>query len=148
MIAINAQRCRCHGNRREWTSYVWLDDDDRDIASASTATYGLRWTGTQPQGELIRGWTAKLARQRDHADNPLAFSRSCWLLEASLQTHGITYKLSREHLGGNGRHALQTPLATLHAFNGWADKFLVTLARGEALRCAVSAIQVAYVLDW
>ncbi|MEO7252478.1 MAG: hypothetical protein ABIW30_07720, partial [Arenimonas sp.] len=35
-----------------------------------------------------------------------------------------------EHLGGNGSHALQTPLATLHAFNGWADKFIVTPADG------------------
>ena len=148
MIAINAQRCRCHGNRREWTSYVWLHNDDRDIASASTTTYGLRSTGTQPQGELIWAWTAELARQRDHADNPLAVSRSDWLLEPSLQRRGISYKLGREHIGGNGRYALQTPLATLHAFNGWADKFLVTLARCEALRCAVSAIQVAYVLDW
>ncbi len=120
---------------------------DRDVAGASTATYGLRWTGTQPQGELIWGWTAELARQSDHADNPLAFSRSDWLLKPSLQTHGISYKLGREHLGGNGRHALQTPLATLHAFKGWADRFLVTPARSEALHCAVSAIQVAYVLD-
>jgi hypothetical protein len=35
-----------------------------------------------------------------------------------------------EHLGGNGRHALQAPLGTLHAFNGWADKFNATPAAG------------------
>ena len=27
-------------------------------------------------------------------------------------------------LGGNGKTSLQTPLATVHAFNGWADKFV------------------------
>ncbi|EIL96107.1 putative lipoprotein, partial [Rhodanobacter thiooxydans LCS2] len=43
---------------------------------------------------------------------------------------GITAKLGWEHLGGNGRHALQTPLATLHAFNGWDDQFGVTPAGG------------------
>ena len=31
---------------------------------------------------------------------------------------------------GNGTAALQTPLATLHAFNGWADKFLTTPVGG------------------
>ena len=44
--------------------------------------------------------------------------------------HGITTRAGWEHLGGNGRHALQAPLATLHAFNGWADKFLITPVNG------------------
>ena len=35
-----------------------------------------------------------------------------------------------ERLEGNGTVAVQTPLATLHAFNGWADKFLTTPANG------------------
>lgn len=37
-------------------------------------------------------------------------------------TIGVGY----EELGGDGSHAFQTPLATLHAFNGWADVFLTT----------------------
>jgi Alginate export len=117
-----------HG-KQQWTGYTWLHDD-RDVAAASTATYGLRWTGTQPQGELTWGWTAELARQRDHADNPRNFSHAYWLLEPSLQANSVTYRLGWEHLGGDGTHALQTPLATLHAFNGWADKFLTTPAQG------------------
>src|SRR3546814_3293516 len=31
---------------------------------------------------------------------------------------------------GNGVVAFQTPLATLHAFNGWADRFLSTPGNG------------------
>jgi hypothetical protein len=38
--------------------------------------------------------------------------------------------LGFESLGGNGTTAYQTPLATLHAFNGWADTFLTTPAAG------------------
>ena len=39
----------------------------------------------------------------------------------------LEFKLGYEELGSNaGLYGLQTPLATLHAFNGWADKFLVT----------------------
>ena len=35
-----------------------------------------------------------------------------------------------EHLGGDGVTALQTPLATVHIFNGWDDQFTVTPAKG------------------
>jgi Alginate export len=110
---------------QQWTGYAYLHDD-RDVATASTATYGLRWTA-EP---LTWGWTVELATQRDYADNPRDVSHRYWLLEPSLQAQRITYRIGWEHLGGDGRTALQTPLATLHAFNGWADKFLVTPAGG------------------
>lgn len=35
-----------------------------------------------------------------------------------------------ERLGGNGQRAFQTPLATLHAFNGWGDQFATTPGDG------------------
>jgi hypothetical protein len=114
-----------HGPQ-QWTAYAYLHED-RDLATASSATYGLRWTGTT---HTRWGWTAEVARQLDYADNPLGFAHSYWLVEPSLQAHGITWKLGWEHLGGDGHHALQTPLATLHAFNGWADKFTTTPAKG------------------
>jgi len=116
-----------HGPQ-QWVAYAYLHDD-RDVASASTATYGLRWSGSHPAAKAW-GWTAEFARQTEHGDNPADFAHSYWLVEPSLLAHGITWKLGWEHLGGNGSHALQTPLATLHAFNGWADKFLVTPAGG------------------
>ena len=84
------------------------------------------------------GWTLEAAHQRDHANNPLHFSHAYWLLEPALTVRDITARAGWEHLGGNGRHALQTPLATLHAFNGWADKFLVTPVNGLEDRYPVS----------
>jgi hypothetical protein len=117
-----------HGPQ-QWVAYAYLHDD-HDVASASTATYGLRWNGKPSAAAKNWSWTVEFARQTDYADNPVNFAHSYWLLEPSLQACGITWKLGWEHLGGNGSHALQTPLATLHAFNGWADKFLVTPAGG------------------
>lgn len=116
-------------DKLQWTSYAYLHED-QDVATASTATYGLRWTGSMPRSALTWGWTAEVARQYDHADNPRDFSHGYWLLEPSLQAKGVTWKVGWEHLDGDGRYALQTPLATLHAFNGWADKFLITPAGG------------------
>ena len=52
------------------------------------------------------------------------------MLEGALSTRGITGKLGYEVLGGGTNQAFQTLLATLHAFQGWADRFLVTPADG------------------
>jgi hypothetical protein len=114
---------------QQLAAYTYLHDD-RDVAAASTATVGARWTGARLQDGEGFGWTVEAAHQRDYADNPLTFSHGYWLLEPTLALHGVTWRVGLEHLGGNGAHALQTPLATLHAFNGWADKFTVTPAGG------------------
>jgi hypothetical protein len=117
-----------HGTQ-QWVGYAYLHDD-QDVASASTMTYGARWTGARLHEGNGFGWTLEAARQQDHADNPLSFSHAYWLLEPTFAARGVTYRAGWEHLGGNGVHALQTPLATLHAFNGWADKFTVTPVGG------------------
>ena len=114
---------------QQWVGYAYLHDD-RDVASASTATFGLRWSADWVANGSGWAWTAEAARQSDYADNPLSFTHNYWLLEPAYSWRGITYKLGWEHLGGNGRHALQTPLATLHAFDGWADKFGTTPVGG------------------
>lgn len=106
----------------------WLEDED--VASASTRTLGLRWTGSRELAATTLGWTLEFAKQRDHANNPLSIDADYFLLEPSATAWGLTWKLGWEQLGGNGGTAFQTPLATLHAFNGWADKFLVTPANG------------------
>ena len=109
--------------------YAYLVED-RDVATASTQTLGLRWTGSRAAGPNTFGWTLEGASQRDHADNPRDLDVGYWLAEGSLVRAGITGRLGWEHLGGDGGNAFQTPLATLHAFNGWADKFTTTPASG------------------
>lgn len=110
---------------QRWIAYAYLHDD-RDVATASTATWGLRWTGSALRAGNGLGWSVEAARQSDYADNPQHFTHAYWLLEPTWTQRGITARAGWEHLGGNGRHALQTPLATLHAFNGWDDQFNVT----------------------
>jgi hypothetical protein len=123
---LNATRA---GARQQWTGYAYLHED-RDVAAASTATYGLRWHGDTADAARRWGATLEAARQVDHADNPRDFAHSYWLVEPTLGLGTTTLRAGWEHLGGDGTHALQTPLATLHAFNGWADKFLATPANG------------------
>ncbi|MEO8810059.1 MAG: alginate export family protein [Rhodanobacter sp.] len=132
--------------------YAYLHED-LDVATASSATYGVRWTGTALRTGSGPAWTVEAARQGDYANNPQHFAHAYWLLEPTWTEQGITARAGWEHLGGNGRNALQTPLATLHAFNGWDDQFNVTPAGGlddryVGLNGAFGHAEVARKLAW
>ena len=105
--------------------YAWLHDD-HDQASASTATFGVRAATDMARDGARFGLVLEFARQRDYAGTPLAFSHRYWLVEPTCTLRSTTLRAGWEHLGGDGTHALQAPLGTLHAFNGWADKFNAT----------------------
>ncbi|WP_181952559.1 alginate export family protein [Vulcaniibacterium gelatinicum] len=112
------------------TGYAHLIEN-RTLPLTSHRNLGLRYTakGSLAQG---MGWlaTAEYARQDDYADAPARNDADYFLLEGGLTRKGYTAKLGFERLGGDGTTAFQTPLATLHAFNGWADKFLTTPPNG------------------
>jgi hypothetical protein len=105
-----------------------LDFDD--AAAASTSTLGLKLTGSAPIGNVAVTYTAAVARQSDRGANPLDVDESYSLLELGVKVGKTAIAYGREVLGGNGTVAFSTPLATLHAFQGWADKFLATPAAG------------------
>lgn len=104
--------------------------DFADLAASSTQTWGLRLKGSAPLGGVKALYTAEYATQRDYRDNPRNFNLKYYLLEGGVGLSAAEFKLGREVLGGNGTVAFQTPLATLHAMNGWADQFLTTPAAG------------------
>ena len=70
------------------------------------------------------------AHQNDYGENPNNYSADYFLVEGAVTSGGITGKLGYEILEGDSVQAFQTPLATLHAFQGWADKFLTTPVDG------------------
>ena len=85
------------------------------------------------------GYTAEFAAQEyeNEADGTKNYEADYSLLEASVAVVGVTVKLGNELLGaddtdaaGTAFNSFQTPLATLHAHNGWADMFLATPANG------------------
>lgn len=104
--------------------------DFTDLAASSTQTYGLRLKGSAPLAGVKALYTAEYATQRDYRDNPRDYSLKYYLLEGGVGLSNAEFKLGYEVLGGNGTVAFQTPLATLHAMNGWADQFLVTPGAG------------------
>jgi len=107
----------------------WLDVPSSP--ASSNRTLGVRMAGELPVGgKASILYSAEYARQHDHGANPRSFGLDYWLFEPGVKAGPVTLKAGYERLEGNGTVGLQTPLATLHAFNGWADKFLTTPASG------------------
>lgn len=124
------------------SAYAYLLDF---VGSAlpSSKTFGVRLNGSHRlTGDWAVLYSGEYARQSDYADNPAHFGVNYWRAEAGARIHGVTLKGGYEVLGSDGRHSLQTPLATLHAMNGWADQFLVTPAQGLVDRYASAAAGV------
>ncbi len=107
-----------------------LDFDDPARFGLSSSTIGLRWNGQSDVGSGSFLWTAELANQTDHGDNPGDIDLGYRRAELGYSQNGLTGKLGFELLEGDGSFGFRTPLATLHKFNGWADLFLATPANG------------------
>jgi hypothetical protein len=108
--------------------------DNQDLPLTSTRTLGLRLSNPVAPKDSGSGrhwlYTLEYANQSDYAQAPDSGSVDYWLLEAGIMLEQHALRAGVESLGSNGRRAVQTPLATLHAFNGWADRFLVTPGAG------------------
>ena len=103
--------------------------DNKDSAASSTATVGARVAGNVTAGEGKVALVAEYATQQDAGNNPVDFDADYAHLSGMWSmANGLSLGLAFENLGGDilPGMAFRTPLATLHAFQGWADKFLST----------------------
>ncbi len=99
--------------------------------NADTQTLGARATGAfklAPKATL--NLAASYARQSDYQDNPASYGVDYIAAEAGLSYGSVGVIAGYEKLGSDGVRAVQTPMATMHKFNGWADLFLTTPAAG------------------
>jgi len=106
----------------------WVED--QDVAAASTRTLGLRWSNAWALNPV---WKFRLtlegATQQPWVD-AVGGRTGYALVEPRLERGPLVFKAGFERLGAGDGRAFQTPLATLHAFNGWADKFATTPING------------------
>jgi hypothetical protein len=102
------------------TAYHY-DLDNEDAAVQSSKTTGLRLAGKQD----IFGYTLEYAQQSDAHNNTKSYDADYYLLEGSVKLGSFTIKAGQEVLGADDSDGFfVTPLATLHKFQGWTDKFL------------------------
>jgi hypothetical protein len=112
--------------------FAYLLDYDEDFFLAnSSQTYGLTLSTAVPLGGKTKlSLRASYARQSDYAQNPFDYAADYLSLEAGTTLAGFAVAGGWEKLGSDNGRGLQTPMATLHKFNGWADVFLTTPANG------------------
>jgi hypothetical protein len=123
---------------KDWgvTGFAYLVDQDEAVVQnfrLSSKTIGLRANSTIPLGKAKLGLIASYAKQSDYNNNPNNYSADYWLGEVTLEVSGFKLTGGYEVLGADAGLAFtsfQTPLATLHKFNGTADKFLTTPPNG------------------
>jgi hypothetical protein len=109
-----------------------LDYDEEAFYGLSTNTYGLRYAGGYDFSPSFKGlWDLEYAQQDDAGDNPNRVDADYLRAELGAGFSGWTVTIGHEVLEGEpGNGRFTTPLATLHAWNGWADRFLSTPANG------------------
>jgi len=122
-----------------FVGYAYLLDLQNAAGAAnSCATYGGYFAGQAPVSDKVTlDYRAEFAWQTDYADSLLRYGTEYYNLEAGASIKPFAFGAGYEDLGsgantgaGGGRASFRTPLATLHAFNGWDDVFLSTPANG------------------
>ena len=109
---------------QEIDAYAYLMDFGNDNGPAnSNATWGASYNGKLPFVDL----SASFARQTDWGDNPQSYDATLLTADARVDLKAFNLDLGYQRLGGDGiDYAFRTPLATLHKWQGWTDKFLAT----------------------
>ena len=111
-------------------AYAYLLDLN-EAPALSTETYGARLSLPLELAERTKlALTGEYANQTDYEGNPASVDLDYMLAEAAFSHAAFGFTAGYEVLEGDGAVGFSTPLATLHAFNGWADVFLTTPAAG------------------
>jgi len=109
------------------TVYAY-DIDNQDAPSLSNRTLGIRYAASTAQGRGPLTYALEFASQSDNG-GPVDFAAHYYRADLAAALGAVTLYGGFESLEGDASaagRALRTPLATLHAFNGWADLFLTT----------------------
>ena len=109
----------------ELAAFALLLDFD-NAPALSSQTLGLRLAGRRD----AVAYRFEIANQSDYGSNTGDFDLTYLRAEADYRADRFSVGGGIEVLGGDGVQGFQTPLATLHKFQGAADVFLSTPADG------------------
>jgi hypothetical protein len=123
---INASYTACEYAKVVGYAYL-LDLQNAAGPNNSCATYGGFVTGAAPLNDQVKlNYRGEVAWQSDYADSTQNYDALYYDLELGATVKPFAFGAGYEVLGSDNNVGFKTPLATLHAFNGWADAFLTT----------------------
>jgi hypothetical protein len=113
------------------TAFVYALDftrpDTAAVANNSNLTSGIRATGKVWVDRFQLAYSATFARQSDYGSSLVDYEADYIAADLAATWGPTTARIGYESLEGEGANRrFQTPLATLHIFQGWADAFLAT----------------------
>ena len=124
--AFRASLAPSEGHTLAGFAYL-LDLSNANGPPNSNATYGVDYEGKFDPLTV----SAAIARQSDYADNPMSYDALYYAVKGVADVGALTLTGALEVLGSDGGAAgFRTPVATLHKFQGWTDRFLATPAAG------------------
>jgi hypothetical protein len=111
--------------------WMILDYDREQLQALNNATIGAFFDGNAKLGKKLKlGYRLEYAKQSD-VNNPNDIDADYIRADLGLTVSKVVFGLGYEALSGSEQDGqFKTPLATLHKFNGWADKFLNTPTNG------------------
>jgi hypothetical protein len=101
--------------------------DFGNSAVNSSLTKGVKASGKTWVGLFQVAYNATYANQGEYNGNTADYSLDYYGVDLAGTFDIYTAKVSYESLEGNGTRGFTTPLATTHAFQGWADAFVQPL---------------------
>jgi hypothetical protein len=109
-----------------------IEYDQQAQRNLSTGTIGASFAGKAKLSDTLDlTYRLELATQGDTGNNPGSVEADYGRADLGLKVGKVNFGAGYEVLGGaEGEGSFSTPLATLHKFNGWADRFLNTPANG------------------
>ena len=107
------------------SGFVYLLDNETAPAAASK-TFGGSVALAKGPVEL----KGTYATQSEYKGQPVSYDADYYDVNGKVSYKGASFGAGYEVLEGDGMIGFATPLATLHAFNGWTDVFLSTPANG------------------
>lgn len=94
------------------------------VRNQSNLVYGVKASGKTWLEDFKLDYAATIARQQDYGESLLDYELDYVSAEATLTWEEFAGRVNYEAFDGNGTRGFATPLATLHAFNGWSDAFI------------------------
>jgi hypothetical protein len=112
----------------------WLDYTESENFQKSNQTYGIRFINSEKPKKFFDHYsllyTAEWSYQQEYLHSS-PYQANRFNLMSGFNAYNFSFQAAMEQLNGSGvnRH-FDTPLGTNHAFQGWADIFLVTPDNG------------------
>ncbi len=108
------------------TFYHYAMDLENGAALSNKST-GVRFSQIVQGEDLSFPFNLEYTRQSDYGDNPVPYESDRFLFEAGVDTGDLKVLLGYETFEGDEtepQKMFRMPLATLHKFQGWTDRFL------------------------